>query len=54
MNNISFIGSSKEIVFCQVMVNRKNYRKTFDTKKLGLLPAIAMAKEWVSQIRENK
>lgn len=50
ITGISFIGSNKDSVLMQVMINYKNYTKTFNTRTLGLIPAIYAAFEWKTEV----
>lgn len=52
--NISFIGKNKDTVLVQLVYKKKGKSKSFDTKKYGLLPSIAKAKEWLEYTKKNK
>lgn len=51
--NISFIGENKDQILVQVMIDYKNHTKRFDTKTLGLLPAIAASMQWRDKMKNT-
>lgn len=51
--NLSFIGENRDIILVQVMINYKNNSKRFDTRKMGLLPAIAAALQWRDEMKNK-
>lgn len=50
-SNLSFIGENKDKILVQVMIDYKNHTKRFDTKVLGLLPAISAALQWRDKMK---
>lgn len=51
--NISFIGKNRDKILVQVMVDYKNNTKTFNTRKMGLIPAIAAALQWRDKMKND-
>lgn len=50
---MSFVGEHKDKILVQVMIDYKNNTKTFNTRKLGLIPAIAAAEQWRDKMKNN-